>query len=105
MKSLTEYDYTDLGVNEFAWFATGYEVSTCCYIGHVLMRIDWILTRIYPLKPGDHAHARFRELFQQTLETLNGIKIRVLYLHAPDHTVPFEETVSVVNDLYKEGHL
>lgn len=26
------------------------------------------------------------------------------YLHAPDHTVPYDITLKAVNDLYKEGY-
>lgn len=26
------------------------------------------------------------------------------YLHAPDHTVPYDVTFKAVNDLYKEGY-
>lgn len=31
------------------------------------------------------------------------MKVRVFYLHAPDRSVPFEETLREVNELYKEG--
>ena len=30
-------------------------------------------------------------------------KVDVFYLHAPDHNVPIEETLTAVNALYKEG--
>jgi len=63
-------------------------------------RVD---TKIFPVKPGDHAPEKFRELFEQSIKALGPHKIRVLYLHAPDRTVPFEDTLSVVNELYKEG--
>lgn len=33
------------------------------------------------------------------------MKIRVLYLHAPDRTIPFEETMEAVDELYKGGSL
>ena len=71
-----------------------------------ILRTDiFFLNRIFPINPGDLAPARLKELFKQTLTRLNGIKIRVFYLHAPDHSVPYEDTVSAVNDLYKGGHL
>ena len=30
--------------------------------------------------------------------------VEIWYLHGPDRTVPYEETMRVVNDLYKEGY-
>jgi len=60
-------------------------------------------TKILPLKPGDHAPERFRELFAESVEALGPHKIRVLYLHAPDRSVPFEDTLRVVDELHKQG--
>jgi len=64
-------------------------------------RID---TKVYPSQPGDHGKARLPELFQKSLAALKGNKIRVFYLHAPDRSVPYEETLKTVNELYKAGH-
>ncbi|KIJ50519.1 hypothetical protein M422DRAFT_65672 [Sphaerobolus stellatus SS14] len=61
-------------------------------------------TKLFPVSAGDHSTQKLKETFKGTLQRLKGAKIRVLYLHAPDRTVPFEETVSTINDLYKEGH-
>ena len=63
------------------------------------------LIRIMPEKPGDHGRDRLHELFQQSLKALKGNKIRVLYLHAPDRSVPYEETLKAVDELYRAGHL
>lgn len=60
-------------------------------------------TKVYPVQPGDHAPAKLRATFQHSLETLGGKKVRVLYLHAPDHSTPFEETLAEVDKLYREG--
>ncbi|CCL99122.1 uncharacterized protein FIBRA_01136 [Fibroporia radiculosa] len=60
-------------------------------------------TKVYPVKPGDHAPAALRATFQTSLKLLAPLKVRVLYLHAPDRSVPFEETLREVNELYKEG--
>ena len=60
---------------------------------------------MYPVKPGDHAPAALRSTFQTSLKLLSPLKVRVLYLHAPDRSVPFEDTVREVNELYKEGLL
>ncbi|KAF7796532.1 hypothetical protein EIP86_007712 [Pleurotus ostreatoroseus] len=65
------------------------------------VRVD---TKIAPLAPGDFAPARVKELAELSREALGpNIKIRVFYLHAPDRSVPFEDTLEAVNDLYKEG--
>lgn len=61
--------------------------------------------RVFPVKPGDHAPAALRATFQTSLKLLSPLKARVLYLHAPDRSTPFEETLREVNELYKEGHL
>ncbi|KAF7796184.1 hypothetical protein EIP86_007358 [Pleurotus ostreatoroseus] len=65
------------------------------------MRID---TKIYPVNPGDHKADKLKATFKHSLEALGQNKIRVFYLHIPDRSVPFEETLEAVNDLYKAGH-
>ncbi|KAI0670451.1 Aldo/keto reductase [Trametes maxima] len=60
-------------------------------------------TKVYPNTPGDHAPAKLRETFQTSLKLLSPHKVRVFYLHAPDRSVPFEETAREVNELYKKG--
>ncbi|KAI0709123.1 Aldo/keto reductase [Earliella scabrosa] len=60
-------------------------------------------TKVYPVKPGDHAPEALRSTFQTSLNLLSPLKVRVLYLHAPDRSVPFEDTVREVNELYKKG--
>ncbi|KAF9069682.1 Aldo/keto reductase [Rhodocollybia butyracea] len=60
-------------------------------------------TKVYPVQPGDHAPAALRSSFFVSLKKLKREKVRVLYLHAPDRSVPFEETVAEIDKLYKEG--
>ncbi|KAK0483578.1 Aldo/keto reductase [Armillaria novae-zelandiae] len=60
-------------------------------------------TKVYPVKPGDHTPHVLRETFQTSLKALNRQKVRVLYLHAPDRSVPFEDTLKAINELYREG--
>ncbi|KAJ7905443.1 Aldo/keto reductase [Mycena olivaceomarginata] len=73
----------------------------------VLSKLDLgdssIDTKVYPYKPGDHAPAALRATFFASLEALNRKKVRVLYLHAPDRSVPFEETLEEMNKLHDEG--
>lgn len=61
--------------------------------------------RVYPVKPGDHAPGPLRSTFMTSLDKLKRDKVRVMYLHAPDRSVPFEDTVAEVNKLYEEGRL
>lgn len=61
--------------------------------------------RIYPVQPGDHAPEKLRAAFEKSVQALKPHKINVLYLHAPDRTVPFVDTAREVNDLYKRGFL
>jgi aflatoxin B1 aldehyde reductase len=41
----------------------------------------------------------------KSLEELKRKKVRVFYLHAPDRSVPFEDTLEEVNKLHQEGLL
>ena len=62
-------------------------------------------TKIYPTSPGAHEPSKLKETFKQSLQALGKYKIRVFYLHAPDRSVPFEDTLEAVNELYNAGHL
>ncbi|KAK0197156.1 NADP-dependent oxidoreductase domain-containing protein [Armillaria mellea] len=61
--------------------------------------------KVYPVKPGDHAPHALRETFQTSLKALNRQKVRVFYLHTPHLSVPFEDTLKAVDELYREGLL
>lgn len=63
-------------------------------------RVD---TKVYPVKPGDHSPEKVKESFAASVQALNGKKIRVYYLHAPDRSVPFERTLEGINDIYNAG--
>lgn len=65
--------------------------------------IRWL--RVFPVNPGDHSPETLRSIFLTSLQALKRDKVRVLYLHAPDRSVPFEDTVREINALYKEGRL
>jgi len=62
-------------------------------------RVD---TKVFPMTPGDHSPEKLRVTFKESKEALGSIPIRVFYLHAPDRTVPFEDTLEAVNDLYSQ---
>ncbi|EPT06011.1 hypothetical protein FOMPIDRAFT_1044483 [Fomitopsis schrenkii] len=60
-------------------------------------------TKVYPVNPGDHSPEKLRATFQTSLKLLSPLKARVLYLHAPDRSVPFEETLHEINELHQQG--
>ncbi|THH05376.1 hypothetical protein EW145_g4847 [Phellinidium pouzarii] len=59
--------------------------------------------RVFPVNPGDHHPAKLRATFKTSLEKLSRSKVRVLYLHAPDRSIAFEDTLREINALYNEG--
>ncbi|KAJ3411399.1 hypothetical protein HDV05_002279 [Chytridiales sp. JEL 0842] len=62
-----------------------------------------IHTKAYPFSPGDHEPAKIRAQFEASLKALGTSTVDVFYLHAPDHTVPFEKTLEEVQKMYEEG--
>ncbi|KDR73432.1 hypothetical protein GALMADRAFT_608678 [Galerina marginata CBS 339.88] len=66
-----------------------------------------IETKLYPAKgipePITHDEKGLRKHLTESLKALNAESLEMWYLHAPDRTVSYEETLRVVNDLYKEG--
>lgn len=58
--------------------------------------------RVYPVNPGDHSPEKLRAIFETSLKTLSPHKVRVLYLHAPDRSTPFEDTLREINKLHEE---
>ncbi|KAJ3010223.1 hypothetical protein HKX48_007522 [Thoreauomyces humboldtii] len=62
-----------------------------------------IATKVYPAQPGDHEPEKLKATFRQSLKALNTKHVDIFYLHAPDRTVPYEDTLRAVQDLYEEG--
>ncbi|KAI0173731.1 NADP-dependent oxidoreductase domain-containing protein [Pestalotiopsis sp. NC0098] len=50
-----------------------------------------------------HSPDNLRKFLKESLVALKTEKIDLWYLHAPDRSVPFEDTFRAVNDLYQEG--
>ncbi|KAF8964664.1 Aldo/keto reductase [Flammula alnicola] len=67
-----------------------------------------IETKLAPNKklsePITHDPEGLRKNLLKSLKALNVKTLEMWYLHAPDHTVPYEITLKAVNDLYKEGY-
>ncbi|KIJ63174.1 hypothetical protein HYDPIDRAFT_176197 [Hydnomerulius pinastri MD-312] len=61
-------------------------------------------TKVYPGQHGDFSAAGIRASLMESLKALAKHKIRTFYLHSPDRTVPIEDTLRAINELYDEGH-
>ena len=57
------------------------------------------------MNPGDHAPEKVKASYEESVAALNGKKIRVFYLHKPDRTVPFEQTLEAIDEIYRAGGL
>jgi aflatoxin B1 aldehyde reductase len=61
-----------------------------------------VATKVFPFKPGDHEPERLKKQFQSSLDALGVSFVDILYLHAPDNSVPFENTLKAVHELHSE---
>ncbi|KAJ9605075.1 hypothetical protein H2200_010465 [Cladophialophora chaetospira] len=62
-----------------------------------------LATKCYPVKPGDHAPEKLRASLDKSLNELGTKSVDIFYLHAPDRSVPFKDTLEEANKLFKEG--
>ncbi|KAG0349373.1 hypothetical protein BG004_007000 [Podila humilis] len=62
-----------------------------------------IATKIWPTAPRAHGPENFVPEFRSALKALDIDRVDTLYLHAPDFTTPFEETLEAVDELYREN--
>lgn len=62
-----------------------------------------LATKSYPIPAGTHKPAALKEQFGTSLRELGTDCVDIFYLHAPDRSVPFAETLEAVNELHKEG--
>ncbi|KAK3201137.1 hypothetical protein GRF29_213g1160603 [Pseudopithomyces chartarum] len=53
--------------------------------------------------PGTATRAAVLSDIKDSLDKLKVPKVDVLYIHAPDASIPFEDTLAGINDAYKEG--
>ncbi|KAG1746801.1 NADP-dependent oxidoreductase domain-containing protein [Suillus occidentalis] len=61
-------------------------------------------TKALSSKPGDFLPKNIRVSLMDSLKALRRQKVHIFYLHAPDRSVPIEDTLRAVNDFYNEGH-
>ena len=62
-----------------------------------------VATKCYPNASGDHAAIKLRETLERSLKELGTESVNIFYLHAPDRTTPFEETLAECDKLHKES--
>jgi aflatoxin B1 aldehyde reductase len=62
-----------------------------------------IATKCFPTEPGKHKADSLKATLNKSLRELGTESVDIFYLHAPDRSVPFEETLEACNDLFKEG--
>ncbi|GAA6001817.1 hypothetical protein JCM10207_002334 [Rhodosporidiobolus poonsookiae] len=113
------HDIKDCEAMLDAFLAAGHnEVDTALVYGHgsseeYLGKIDWksrgvvVDTKLWP-GSYDGKEIKFtlesmRQWLDVQLKAIGTDTLDLWYLHAPDYSVPLEETLEAVNTLYKEG--
>jgi aflatoxin B1 aldehyde reductase len=62
-----------------------------------------LATKCYPVSPGDHKPEKLKASLNKSLAELGAQSVDIFYLHAPDRSTPFAETLEALNELFKEG--
>ncbi|KAI2605631.1 Aldo/keto reductase [Hypoxylon sp. NC1633] len=62
-----------------------------------------ISTKLWPLPAGSHEPEALTSTFETSLEELGTDSVDILYLHAPDRSVPFATTLAAVDKIYRAG--
>lgn len=93
------------GYNELdtarAYIAGGQEKFTA--EAHYYDKGFTIATKCYPSEPGMHEPEKLKASLNKSLSELGTKCVDIFYLHAPDRSVPFEDTLKACDDLFKEG--
>jgi len=76
------------------------------YLGQINWKEKGLLieTKLAPRSDITHAPEDLRKHLMASLKALNAESLEMWYLHAPDHSVPYDVTLKAVNDLHKEGY-
>ncbi|KAJ7826710.1 NADP-dependent oxidoreductase domain-containing protein [Mycena olivaceomarginata] len=81
----------------------------------ILGKTNWqekgitIASKLYPPHPhmleltAPHTAEGLRKAVLASLKNLNTDKLDIYYLHGPDRSVPYEVTLKVIDELYREG--
>jgi aflatoxin B1 aldehyde reductase len=62
-----------------------------------------IASKIMPTQPRDHGPEKLPAAWDVSLGKLGVDSTDIFYLHAPDRSLPFEETLECVDAMYKAG--
>ncbi|KAG0245256.1 hypothetical protein BGW41_002725 [Actinomortierella wolfii] len=62
-----------------------------------------VATKAFPFTPQSHTKENLKATFEAALADLKANSVDIFYLHAPDNTVPREETLQAINELYQQG--
>ncbi|KAM7212684.1 aflatoxin B1 aldehyde reductase member 2 [Rhypophila decipiens] len=62
-----------------------------------------IATKFWPVTPGIHKPEVLTQLFETSLKELGTDYIDIVYLHAPDRSVPFAPALEALNTLHQAG--
>lgn len=62
-----------------------------------------LATKWFPYNAGEHSRAKVRAALEKSLRELDTDCVDIFYLHAPDRSVPFLETLEACDELYREG--
>jgi aflatoxin B1 aldehyde reductase len=62
-----------------------------------------LATKCYPQTPGMHSRDQLKGFCNKSLSELGTDCVDIFYLHAPDRSVLFEDTLEACNELHKEG--
>ncbi|KAI0173204.1 Aldo/keto reductase [Hypoxylon sp. FL1284] len=62
-----------------------------------------IATKLWPLPPGSHEPDALVKSVETSLADLGTDSVDILYLHAPDRSVPFAKTLAAMDKLHKQG--
>ncbi|KAL1686399.1 NADP-dependent oxidoreductase domain-containing protein [Schizophyllum commune] len=73
------------------------------FLGKLDLKDAVVDTKASPFPPGAHSAENLPKAAARSAAKLAPHKINVYYLHAPDHSVPYEETCEAINKLYKDG--
>jgi aflatoxin B1 aldehyde reductase len=62
-----------------------------------------IASKIMPVNPGAHSAQELPKSWDVSLEKLGVEATDIFYLHAPDRSVSYEETLGAVDNMYRAG--
>lgn len=95
--------FFDMGYNEIDTARVYAEGTTEHHLGKLNLKGAALDTKVWPVNDGDHAPDKLEATFRTSLAALKVSSVRVLYLHKPDRSVPFEDTCRKMNELHREG--